>query len=121
MRNNRKNLFLCAAAAAVLVTGCGRLDRVYLMVHYATDVLGGMIIGTLSGIAGYYIMKGLMYLIANVKPFTALDKLDLAKIKFLKWTSGRAGAAVVALLRGWPVSSWKRAPKAATKAAWLTS
>ena len=80
-----------------VLAACTMGSRVYLMVHYATDVLGGMIIGTLSGIAGYYIMKGLMYLIANVKPFTALDKLDLAKIKFLKWTSGRAGAAVVAV------------------------
>lgn len=74
---------------------CTMGSRVYLMVHYATDVLGGMIIGTLSGIAGYFIMKGLMYLIANVKPFTALQKLDLAKIGFLKWSSGRGGAAVV--------------------------
>lgn len=80
-----------------VLAACTMGSRVYLMVHYATDVLGGMIIGTLSGIAGYYIMKGLMYLIANVKPFTAMDKLDLAKIKFLKWTSGRAGAAVVAV------------------------
>lgn len=78
------------------LAACTMGSRVYLMVHYATDVIGGMIIGTVSGIAGYYIMKGLMYLIANVKPFTALDKLDLAKTGFLKWTSGRAGAAVVA-------------------------
>ena len=35
MRNNRKNLFLCAAAAAVLVTGCGRLDRVDQTTVYA--------------------------------------------------------------------------------------
>ena len=74
---------------------CTMGSRVYLMVHYATDVLGGMIIGTLSGIAGYFIMKGLMYLIANVKPFTALQKLDLANLGFLKWSSGRGGAAVV--------------------------
>lgn len=80
-----------------VIAACTMGSRVYLMVHYATDVLGGMIIGTLSGIAGYYIMKGLMYLIANVKPFTFLDKVDLAKIKFLKWTSGKGGAAVVAV------------------------
>ncbi len=35
MRNNRKKLFLCAAAAAVLVTGCGRLDGVDQTTVYA--------------------------------------------------------------------------------------
>lgn len=74
---------------------CTMGSRVYLMVHYATDVIGGMIIGALSGIAGYFIMKGLMYLIANVKPFTYLDKLDLGKVKFLKWSSSKGGAVVV--------------------------
>ena len=74
---------------------CTMGSRVYLMVHYATDVLGGMIIGTLSGIAGYFIMEGIMYLIAHVKPFTYLDRLDLGKVGFLKWRAGRAGAAVV--------------------------
>lgn len=76
---------------------CTMGSRVYLMVHYATDVIGGMIIGTLSGIAGYFIMKGLMLLIAKVKPFTYLDRIDLAKLGFLKWSSSKAGAAVIAV------------------------
>lgn len=76
---------------------CTMGSRVYLMVHYATDVIGGLIVGTVSGIAGYFIMKGCMYLIANVKPFTYLDKIDLGKIKFLKWTQGRGGAVLSAV------------------------
>lgn len=76
---------------------CTMGSRVYLMVHYATDVIGGMIIGTLSGIAGYFIMKGLMLLIAKVKPFTYLDRIDLAKLGFLKWSGTKAGAAVIAV------------------------
>lgn len=76
---------------------CTMGSRVYLMVHYATDVIGGLIVGTVAGIIGYFISKGFMYLIANVKPFKALDKVDLAKIKFLGWTKGRGGAIVCAV------------------------
>ncbi|MBQ7741038.1 MAG: phosphatase PAP2 family protein, partial [Eubacterium sp.] len=32
-------------------------SRVYLMVHYATDVIGGLIVGTFAGILGYLISK----------------------------------------------------------------
>ena len=76
---------------------CTMGSRVYLMVHYPTDVIAGLIVGTAAGVAGYFISKGFMYLIANVKPFTYLDKIDLAKIKFLKWTPGKGGAALCAV------------------------
>ena len=35
------------------------LSRIYLMVHYATDVIVAVIIGVLAGIAGYFIGKAL--------------------------------------------------------------
>lgn len=37
-----------------LLVGC---SRVYLMVHYATDVIAGFIIGIIAGIAGYYLSR----------------------------------------------------------------
>lgn len=33
------------------------LSRTYLIVHYLTDVLGGFVVGFISGIAGYYLAK----------------------------------------------------------------
>lgn len=77
---------------------CTMCSRVYLMVHYATDVLCGFIVGTLAGVAGYYIMKLCMHLIENVKPFTAIDKIDLGEVKFLKWSEGKAGALCVCVI-----------------------
>ena len=46
---------LCAAALAL---GCViAFSRMYLYVHYPTDILGGVIIGILSGVLGYKIIK----------------------------------------------------------------
>lgn len=77
-----------------VIAVCTMCSRVYLMVHYATDVLCGMIVGILSGVIGFFLMKLCMMLIAKIKP---IDNLDLGKIGFLKWTSGKAGALVVAV------------------------
>ena len=33
------------------------VSRLYLYVHYPTDVLGGMVFGILAGFAGYWIVK----------------------------------------------------------------
>ena len=42
----------------VLVLGCViAFSRMYLYVHYPTDILGGVIIGILSGVIGYNIIK----------------------------------------------------------------
>ncbi|MDE6585300.1 MAG: phosphatase PAP2 family protein [Clostridia bacterium] len=33
------------------------ISRIYLCMHYPTDVLGGALIGSVCGVAGYYLMK----------------------------------------------------------------
>ncbi len=55
------------------------LSRIYLMVHYVTDVLGGMCVGIFAGVAGYFIMKAIMKATANTK----FAEFDLAE-KFKK-------------------------------------
>lgn len=55
------------------------LSRIYLMVHYTTDVIGGAIVGTIAGILGYFIMKAVMKKLENTK----FAEFDLAE-KFKK-------------------------------------
>lgn len=61
---------------AILAVGT-MCSRVYLMVHYATDVLGGMIIGTFAGFVGFGLSVLVCKLFEKVK---FLDKIDLYRL-----------------------------------------
>ena len=54
-------LFLCLnkkwSWGLLLVIPLMGFSRIYLAVHYFTDVLGGAVAGAISGIIGYYLMK----------------------------------------------------------------
>ena len=54
------------------------LSRIYLMVHYVTDVLGGVLIGTFAGVMGYVIMTALMKN-AKIAEFDLAEKLKKKK------------------------------------------
>lgn len=56
------------------------LSRIYLMVHYVTDVLGGVVVGTFAGIMGYLIMKAIMKKTENTK-FAEFDLIETIKKK----------------------------------------
>lgn len=76
-------LFLCfkkdkkkIAYIFPVIALCTMGSRVYLMVHYATDVLGGLIVGMVSGIIGYFLMKLVMILFDKTK----LGNVDAGKL-----------------------------------------
>lgn len=52
------------------------LSRVYLMVHYATDVIGGLAVGILAGTIGYFISKAASRIIKDTK----LNDFDIKSI-----------------------------------------
>lgn len=48
-----KNLWIPALVLAVLIA----FSRLYLYVHYPTDVLGGVVVGLAAGALGYWLVK----------------------------------------------------------------
>lgn len=63
----KKELGIAALILACLIA----FSRMYLYVHYPTDVLGGLIIGLLSGYAGYQLYR---YLEKKLKKEMDIDK-----------------------------------------------
>lgn len=56
------------------------LSRIYLMVHYVTDVIGGVFVGVFAGIMGYLIMKAIIEKTKNTK-FAEFDLTEKLKKK----------------------------------------
>ncbi len=54
------------------------LSRIHLMVHYVTDVLGGVLVGTFAGVMGYLIMTAIMKN-TKIAEFDLAEKLKKKK------------------------------------------
>ena len=59
---------------AVLI-GC---SRIYLMVHYCTDVIGGMCCGIIAGVIAFFVVKAILKLLAKTK------LADFDAVEFIK-------------------------------------
>ena len=73
-----------------IIAICTMGSRVYLMVHYATDVLAGLIVGSCAGVAGYFLSKFVCRIIEKMP----IDKIDLEKL-VKKGISPKIGTAAV--------------------------
>lgn len=47
------------ALLAIILAFMVALSRIYLCIHYPTDVLGGVLIGSLCGVAGHFTVKAI--------------------------------------------------------------
>lgn len=72
-KSDKKKIAYIFPAVALCTAG----SRIYLMVHYASDVIGGLIVGTFAAVAGYFLMKLVMLLFTKTG---ADDKIDAAKL-----------------------------------------
>lgn len=72
---------------------CTMGSRVYLMVHYASDVICGMVVGTIAGVCGYFIS----ILICNIfEKIKFLDSIDAEKLfKKRGGINPKIGSAVI--------------------------
>ena len=64
-------LFLCRrkliGGISLVIAALIAFSRMYLYVHFPTDVIGGVVVGIVSGICGYFIIRKIDRLISNKK------------------------------------------------------
>ena len=89
MADKKKKIAWIFPVCAVCVMG----SRIYLMVHYPSDVIAGAIVGTLAGIGGYYLAKLVVHIFSKSK---FLDKIDAEKL-FKKGINPKIAVTVISV------------------------
>lgn len=72
MKDKKKIAYLFPVLAL-----CTAGSRIYLMVHYSTDVIAGLIVGTVAGIVGYFLMRLAVVILEKIN---LNDKIDAGKL-----------------------------------------
>lgn len=89
LKTKGKKLLSWVPAIIAVLTAA---SRIYLCVHYPTDVFGGIVVGTFAGVCGYFISV----LACKICDKTKLDTIDLGKR--LKFSSKTAVALVLVVI-----------------------
>ena len=71
--DGKKKLSFIPPVIALCVMG----SRVYLMVHYATDVIGGCLVGTCAGVIAFFLSK---LVVTKLFEGKKLDKIDVERL-----------------------------------------
>ncbi|MBR0112812.1 MAG: phosphatase PAP2 family protein [Clostridia bacterium] len=72
---------------------CTMCSRIYLMVHYPTDVFAGALVGITAGVAGFVLSKIICLIASKVK---FLDAIDLGKL-FKNGINAKVCGALIAV------------------------
>ena len=91
-KSEKKKIAYIFPAIAICTMG----SRVYLMVHYASDVLAGLVVGIVAGILGYLIA---ICIVKFIFEKTKLDNIDAAKLfkKLTEKTNGKLAPVAIIL------------------------
>ena len=91
-KSEKKKIAYIFPAIAICTMG----SRVYLMVHYASDVLAGLVVVIVAGILGYLIAK---FIVKFIFEKTKLDNIDAAKLfkKLTEKTNGKLAPVAIIL------------------------
>lgn len=90
-KNNHKKVAWIPTAIAFCVMG----SRVYLMVHYASDVLAACCVGVFAGFVGYFASKLACNICSKIK---FIDNIDLEKLFKKEFNPKNATACILAVL-----------------------